>query len=111
MDALKSLYGTARSSEIEDIVQNVTLLGTKLEEPSDSLGSGKSESIGPAFDGMVEYIWDKTLKRKESSNLKHRFVVGNHVLPFAPVTYYEVIYFCDQNKFDNVDIVKNLNIF
>lgn len=99
MDALKSLYGTARSSEIEDIIQNVTLLGPKLEDLSDSSGSNtKVESIGPPFEGMVEYIWNKTLKRKESSNHKHRFVVGSHVLPFAPNTYYEVIYFGD-NKF------------
>lgn len=90
LDALKSLYGTARNSEIEDLVQNITMSSTQVEELSSKTDSDKKDKLGPSFESMVEYVWNKISKRKESSNLKHRFVVGNHVLPFAPTTYYEV---------------------
>jgi len=95
MDAIRSLYGTSRSSEIDDVIQNVvenkpTTDPAKDKKTQQDLDDA-SVLIGvPHFAGMVEYIWGKMLKRKETSNLKHRFVIGNQVLPFPPNIYFEV---------------------
>lgn len=55
------------------------------------------ELIVPKFRDVVTYVWDQMQKRKKGSNAKHRFVIGNNVLQFHPVTYQEVnpsVLFC-----------------
>lgn len=44
----------------------------------------------PKFKDVVNYVWDQMQKRKKGSNAKHRFVIGNQVLQFHPLTYQEV---------------------
>lgn len=97
-EALKSLYGSTRQSEIEDAVQNVIKVPTEIkliknDESKKEDDSNSTEEIRelPSFNDMVEYIWDKINKRKKTSNLKQRYVIGNHVLPFSPPVYYEVV--------------------
>lgn len=94
MEAIKSLYGVTRPSEIEDIVQNVTITaGEQKVIKNDEKEDEAAPELGvPAFHSMVDYIWANIAKRKESSNSKHRFVIGNHVLPYPPNTYYEVLF-------------------
>lgn len=48
------------------------------------------EFKAPKFNEVVNYIWDQMQKRKKGSNAKHRFVIGNQVLQFHPMTYQEV---------------------
>ncbi|CAB3243794.1 unnamed protein product [Arctia plantaginis] len=95
-EALKCLYGTSRPSEIEDIVNNVSKKeATTVNIDEDSSKRDKDqkseELIVPKFRDVVIYVWDQMQKRKKGTNAKHRFVIGNNVLQFHPVTYQEIL--------------------
>ncbi|CAH4007387.1 unnamed protein product [Pieris brassicae] len=94
-EALKCLYGTSRPSEIDDVVNNIVKKETTTVNLDDDTKQDKNikpdEFMPPKFNVMVNYIWDQMQKRKKGSNSKHRFVVGNQVLQFHPMTYQEVL--------------------
>lgn len=96
-EGLKCLYGTSRSSEIEDVINNVSKKETtavnidESTKKSDRDSTQEEEFKVPNFKDMVNYIWDQMQKRKKGSNAKHRFVISNQVLQFHPMTYQEVI--------------------
>ncbi|KAL0840590.1 hypothetical protein ABMA28_015796 [Loxostege sticticalis] len=97
-EALKCLYGTSRPNEIEDVVNNVSKKETSVvnidEETSKKDKDKTQETVEfkpPKFKEVVNYIWDQMQKRKKGSNAKHRFVVGNQVLQFHPLTYQEIL--------------------
>ncbi|KAH9632202.1 hypothetical protein HF086_015234 [Spodoptera exigua] len=97
-EALKCLYGTSRPSEIEDAVFNVSKKETAVVN-IDEDGSKKDKDRAdenqelkvPKFSEVVNYVWDQMQKRKKGSNSKHRFVIGNQVLQFHPLTYQEIL--------------------
>ncbi|XP_026729465.1 proteasome-associated protein ECM29 homolog [Trichoplusia ni] len=96
-EALKCLYGTSRSSEIEDVVNNVSSKEASvvnIDEDTSKRGIDtpqEEEFKVPKFKEVVNYIWDQMQKRKKGSNAKHRFVIGNQVLQFHPITYQEIL--------------------
>ncbi|KAI5643789.1 hypothetical protein NE865_04185 [Phthorimaea operculella] len=97
-EALKCLYGTSRLSEIVDVVNNVSKKETSavnLDEDSAKKDkdreSEEKEFKAPKFKDVVNYIWEQMQKRKKGSNAKHRFVIGNNVLQFHPMTYQEIL--------------------
>ncbi|KAJ2947108.1 hypothetical protein O0L34_g16457 [Tuta absoluta] len=98
-EALKCLYGTSRLSEIADVVNNVSKKETNaVSLDEDSAKKDKidrypeeKEFKAPNFKDVVNYIWEQMQKRKKGSNAKHRFVIGNNVLQFHPLTYQEIL--------------------
>ncbi|XP_060801096.1 proteasome-associated protein ECM29 homolog [Amyelois transitella] len=96
-EALKCLYGTSRPTEIEDVVNNVSKKETatvNIDEESPKRDKDRTEAPEfkvPRFKTVVNYIWDQMQKRKAGSNSKHRFVVGNQVLQFHPLTFQEIL--------------------
>lgn len=105
-EALKCLYGTSRASEIEDAVFNVSKKDTatvNIDEDSSKKDKDRAtesqELKVPKFTEVVNYVWDQMQKRKKGSNAKHRFVVGNQVLQFHPMTYQEVSHLIEYSFF------------
>lgn len=97
-EALKCLYGTSRPSEIEDAVFNVSKKETavvNIDEDGSKKDKDRAEENQelkvPKFSEVVNYVWDQMQKRKKGSNAKHRFVIGNQVLQFHPLTYQEIL--------------------
>lgn len=95
-EALKCLYGTSRPIEIEDVVNNVSKKETTTvsidEESSKKDKDNHNDDLKvPKFKQVVNYIWEQMQKRKKGSNSKHRFVMGNQVLQFHPLTYQEIL--------------------
>nr|XP_049703179.1 proteasome adapter and scaffold protein ECM29 [Helicoverpa armigera] len=97
-EALKCLYGTSRASEIEDAVFNVSKKEASvvtIDEDSSKKDKDRAPEVEefkvPKFREVVNYVWDQMQKRKKGSNAKHRFVVGNQVLQFHPLTYQEIL--------------------
>lgn len=72
MEALKSLYGTARKSEVDMSKRN------------------NQKIIMPPFPEITKYIYTEAEQRVKDP--ARRFAVGNHVLPFTVPVYIEVIF-------------------
>lgn len=96
-EALKCLYGTSRTNEIEDVVNNVSMKETTTVSLDDDASKRDKDKTSeeqlfkaPKFKDIVNYVWDQMQKRKKGSNVKHRFVISNQVLQFHPQTYQEV---------------------
>ncbi|XP_075970288.1 proteasome-associated protein ECM29 homolog [Anticarsia gemmatalis] len=97
-EALKCLYGTSRPNEIEDVVNNVSKKETttvNIDEDASKKDKDRAPETDefkvPKFKDVVNYIWEQMQKRKKGSNAKHRFVIGNQVLQFHPMTYQEIL--------------------
>ncbi|XP_052750867.1 proteasome-associated protein ECM29 homolog [Galleria mellonella] len=97
-EALKCLYGTSRPNEIEDVVNNVSRKETavvNIDEDTSKKERDRTQEVVefkvPKFRDVVNYIWEQMQKRKTGSNSKHRFVIGNQVLQFHPLTYQEIL--------------------
>ncbi|CAH0727922.1 unnamed protein product, partial [Brenthis ino] len=96
-EALKCLYGTSRTNEIEDVVNNVSVKETTTVSLDDDASKRDKDKISeeqfkaPKFKDIVNYVWDQMQKRKKGSNVKHRFVISNQVLQFHPQTYQEIL--------------------
>lgn len=65
-----------------------------LDEESTKRDKDKAPEVEefkvPKFKDVVNYIWDQMQKRKKGTNSKHRYVIGNQVLQFHPLTYQQV---------------------
>lgn len=71
MEALKSLYGTARKSEIDM-----------------SKKGNMQKVIMPPFPEITKYVYTEAEQRMKDP--AKRFSAGNHVLPFTIPVYIEV---------------------
>ncbi|XP_053602483.1 proteasome adapter and scaffold protein ECM29 isoform X2 [Plodia interpunctella] len=96
-EALKCLYGTSRPIEIEDVVNNVSKNETttvNMDVDTNTRDKNRIDEVElkvPRFKTVVNYVWDQMQKRKNGTNSKHRFVIGNQVLQFHPLTYQEIL--------------------
>lgn len=95
-EAKKGLYGTFRTTEIDDVINNVNNKDKNAADLDQDSASNKNKQQdvvtfkAPHFENVLNYIWEQMQRRKKGSNTKHRFVVNNQVLPFHPLTYQEV---------------------
>lgn len=76
MEALKSLYGTARKSEVD------------MSKKRDGGGNNKRKIVMPPFPEITKYIYTEAEQRVKDP--AKRFTFGNHVLPFTVPVYVEV---------------------
>lgn len=74
MEALKSLYGTTRKSEIDISKKNA--------------GNDKQKIVMPPFSEITKYIYTEAEQRVKDP--AKRISIGNHVLPFSVPVYIEV---------------------
>lgn len=74
MEALKSLYGTARKSEVDMSRKNA--------------GSDKQKIVMPPFPEITKYIYTEAEQRVKDP--AKRISAGNHTLPFSVPVYVEV---------------------
>ncbi|KAL3868785.1 hypothetical protein ACJMK2_041546 [Sinanodonta woodiana] len=52
-----------------------------------------TKQVFPDFSQMAKYLKDKTNQRVKS---QHRYVIGNHTLPFSPVAFVEILVYLRQ---------------
>jgi len=82
-----------RSGLMEKVGHGEKQQQQQQREPKSSvISDGNRELILPRFCDMTQYLAERVTVRMQNATTRH--AVGNHVLPFNPVTFVEVSCFC-----------------